>query len=107
MSNTDRICEQNLIDRTGFYDEIPSFNKLRQLVRQRAYKLWEVEKPEGKDQDFWLEAERQLFKGFVEGGYVICFCDLSLPENQGFKRHWTMELVTPQGVRNFDLTLEK
>lgn len=30
-------------------------------IRTRAHQLWEVAgKPEGREQDFWLEAEREL-----------------------------------------------
>jgi hypothetical protein len=33
----------------------------RQAIRERARKLWEqAGKPEGKESEFWLEAERQL-----------------------------------------------
>jgi len=33
----------------------------REKIRQRAHQLWEqAGKPEGKDDDFWLQAERQL-----------------------------------------------
>jgi hypothetical protein len=33
----------------------------QQAIRQRAHKLWEqAGKPEGKEEQFWLEAERQL-----------------------------------------------
>jgi hypothetical protein len=33
----------------------------RQAIRERAHKLWEqAGKPEGKESEFWLEAERQL-----------------------------------------------
>jgi hypothetical protein len=32
-----------------------------QAIRERAHKLWEkAGKPEGKEDHFWLEAERQL-----------------------------------------------
>jgi len=30
-------------------------------IRERAHQLWEVAgRPEGREQDFWLEAEREL-----------------------------------------------
>lgn len=33
----------------------------RETIRQRAHELWErAGKPEGKDDQFWLDAERQL-----------------------------------------------
>ena len=33
----------------------------QQAIRERAHKLWELAgKPEGKEDVFWLEAERQL-----------------------------------------------
>jgi hypothetical protein len=32
-----------------------------QKIRERAHQLWEqAGRPEGKEQQFWLEAERQL-----------------------------------------------
>jgi hypothetical protein len=32
-------------------------------IRTRAHQLWEAAgKPEGRDQEFWIEAERQLTK---------------------------------------------
>jgi hypothetical protein len=39
-------------------------NKMRedqQAIRERAHKLWEqAGKPEGKEDQFWFDAERQL-----------------------------------------------
>ena len=33
----------------------------QQAIRERAHKLWELAgKPEGKEERFWLEAEREL-----------------------------------------------
>ena len=33
----------------------------KQGIRERAHKLWEAAgKPEGKEEHFWLEAEREL-----------------------------------------------
>lgn len=32
-----------------------------ELIRERAYALWDAEgRPDGRDQDFWYRAERQL-----------------------------------------------
>jgi hypothetical protein len=45
----------------------PSFNRSltmeedQQAIRERAHQLWEAAgRPEGKEDHFWLEAERQL-----------------------------------------------
>jgi hypothetical protein len=36
-------------------------------IRKKARELWEAAgKPDGKDQGFWLEAERQLKEAMVE-----------------------------------------
>lgn len=36
-------------------------------IRKKARELWEAAgKPEGKDQEFWLEAERQLKEAMVQ-----------------------------------------
>lgn len=36
-------------------------NQAEQQIRERAYQLWEAAgKPEGREQDFWLQAEREL-----------------------------------------------
>lgn len=35
-----------------------------QVIRERAYALWDAEgRPDGRDQDFWYRAERQLSEG--------------------------------------------
>lgn len=35
-----------------------------QLIRRRAHELWENEgKPEGREMDFWLQAEREVSGG--------------------------------------------
>jgi Protein of unknown function (DUF2934) len=37
-----------------------------QKIRERAYELWEqAGKPKGKQEHFWLEAERQLEEGRI------------------------------------------
>ncbi|MBR0806819.1 DUF2934 domain-containing protein [Bradyrhizobium japonicum] len=36
-------------------------------VRKRAHALWEeADKPQGREQEFWLEAERQLGEAMVQ-----------------------------------------
>ena len=36
-------------------------------IRKKARELWEAAgKPDGKDQEFWLEAERQLKEAMVQ-----------------------------------------
>ena len=43
-------------ERQAAMSEIPEHE-----IRKKAYELWEsAGRPEGSDQDFWLEAERQL-----------------------------------------------
>ncbi|MBR0831510.1 DUF2934 domain-containing protein [Bradyrhizobium manausense] len=38
-----------------------------QDVRKRAHELWEeAGKPQGREQEFWLEAERQLREAMVQ-----------------------------------------
>jgi hypothetical protein len=38
-----------------------------QAIRARAYRLWEAAgKPEGKEEHFWHEAERQLKKEQID-----------------------------------------
>jgi hypothetical protein len=38
-----------------------------QAIRARAYRLWEAAgKPEGQEEQFWHEAERQLKKGHID-----------------------------------------
>lgn len=96
---------ENLLDHIGYYDELPIFNQLRQVLRVRAYLLWEKDPDSGGDADhFWFEAERQLFKGLTkEGGYVVSICDRTLEENQGFHHHWSLRHVSPKGVREYRL----
>ena len=39
-------------------------NPTEEQIRQRAFQLWElVGKPEGRDDEFWHEAERELKAG--------------------------------------------
>jgi hypothetical protein len=41
--------------------EVPMDRAYHEEIRQRAHQLWEkAGKPEGKEDHFWLEAERQL-----------------------------------------------
>jgi len=42
-------------------------NPAQKDVERRAYQLWqEAGQPEGRDQDFYLEAERQLREALVQ-----------------------------------------
>ena len=94
---------EDLLDHIGFYDVSPTFNQLRQCVRLKAYFLWEESKVEREPEYFWVEAERLLFKGLIDKGYAVGYCDRSLLENQGFYRHWPLQHVSPQGVRDFEI----
>jgi hypothetical protein len=51
--------------RNWFVAEQPGKDSMAELeetaIRERAHQLWEAAgKPEGKEEHFWLEAERQL-----------------------------------------------
>jgi hypothetical protein len=39
-------------------------NPTEERIRTRAHQLWEIAgRPEGRDEEFWLEAERELKEG--------------------------------------------
>jgi len=51
-----------------------TFECLRQQIRELAYRKWEESnKPCGKDKEFWVEAEKELFgeNPLKDGGYRI------------------------------------
>lgn len=49
-----------------------TFELLRQQIRELAYKKWEESGcPTGKDEEFWVAAEQELFGKMVEGGYQV------------------------------------
>lgn len=53
---------------------ILTFESLKQQVRELAYKKWEESGYQnGKDEEFWVEAERELFgeNPMSQGGYRI------------------------------------
>jgi hypothetical protein len=53
---------------------VVSFEGIRQQIRELAYSMWEKAGcPEGRDEEFWVAAERELFgeESFVDGGYRI------------------------------------
>lgn len=50
-----------------FPGETQMANPAQKDVERRAYQLWqEAGQPEGRDQDFYLEAERQLREALVQ-----------------------------------------
>jgi hypothetical protein len=53
---------------------VVSFEGIRQQIRELAYGKWEEAGcPEGRDEEFWVSAERELFgeEPFSDGGYRI------------------------------------
>lgn len=41
---------------------------MRQVIRERAYALWEADgRPEGRERDYWLQAEQELLTQSVAG----------------------------------------
>jgi hypothetical protein len=51
-----------------------TYEKLRQQIRELAYRKWEeANKPWGKDREFWIEAEQELFgeNPLQLGGYLV------------------------------------
>ena len=51
-----------------------TYEDLRQQIRELAYKKWEeAGSPWGRDREFWLEAEEELFgkEALKSGGYVL------------------------------------
>lgn len=53
---------------------VVSFEGIRQQIRELAYSMWEKAGcPEGRDEEFWVSAERELFgeDSLVDGGYRI------------------------------------
>jgi hypothetical protein len=85
------------IDSIGFYhcsgEGIPSLTQLKKMISECAYYKWlKAGKPKGRDWEFWLTAEQELF-GNVEDGYNIKVCDLDLPENKGFREFWDITHV--------------
>lgn len=73
----------------------PTFDTCHEIVRQRAEALWKLaRRPQRRDLEFWLAAERELFGGFLEG-YRIFVCDMEKPENHGLYRHYDVLEVKP------------
>jgi len=51
-----------------------TYEDLRQQIRELAYHKWEqANKPWGKDKEFWIEAEKELFgeNPLEHGGYKV------------------------------------
>lgn len=51
-----------------------TYEDLRQQIRELAYQKWEqADKPWGKDKEFWIEAEKELFgeNPLAHGGYKL------------------------------------
>lgn len=84
------------------FNHVPSYEECRAMVAERAYEKWEQSghpRDNNHDWDRWLAAERELFRGFVEGGYDIFVCDMSQKENKGFFRHYDIVHVDQSGVK--------
>ena len=44
-----------------------TLEKLSKWIRERAYYLWEEEgRPQGKDLDIWVKAEREVFSQLIK-----------------------------------------
>ncbi|HEY9012989.1 MAG TPA: DUF2934 domain-containing protein [Devosia sp.] len=58
-------------------------------VRQRAYALWDSEgRPDGRDQDFWYRAERQLSeRGTLDVSEEMNDQQSEAPMPAGFQAH--------------------
>lgn len=53
---------------------IISYESLRQQIREQAYYRWqEAGCPSGRDKEFWIEAEKELFgeNALEDGGYKV------------------------------------
>lgn len=51
-----------------------NYESIRQQIRESAYKKWEeAGRPWGRDKEFWIEAEKELFgeNPLVSGGYNV------------------------------------
>jgi hypothetical protein len=51
-----------------------TFETLRQQIRELAYRKWEESgRPGGRDKEFWVSAERELFgdEPLKSGGYLV------------------------------------
>lgn len=81
------------------HDGVPTFDELRQLIRELAHSLWErAGRPADDGSHFWLKAERVLFNGIDEkGGYRIYVRDRTKPKFENFYWHWYVVSVTPAG----------
>lgn len=61
-------------DKENMTYESLTYESLRQKVRELAYSKWEqAGHPWGRDKEFWIEAEKELFgeNPLVNGGYRI------------------------------------
>lgn len=55
-------------------DSTPTFEEIKQAIRELAYSKWEeAGKPDGKDDEFWAEAEKEMFgeNPLAAGGYIF------------------------------------
>jgi hypothetical protein len=65
----DSSCQRNRRQLTAFLTLVtsqgaPMARLSEEQIRQRAHQLWELAgRPEGREQEFWLEAERELENG--------------------------------------------
>lgn len=54
-------------DQNVFQNETIDFEQARQQIRELAYQKWEnAGCPEGRAEEFWLEAEREIFTEKME-----------------------------------------
>jgi hypothetical protein len=81
------------------HDGIPTYEECRQLIRDTAFFM--SERSEGRQEDFWLQAEKVLFwqqeNHFLYGGYRIYVRDKTKPKAQDFYDHWDLVIVSPAG----------
>ena len=64
------VFDANLNDNSASLN----FEEVRQQIRELAYQKWEsAGYPAGRAEEFWVEAEKELFgnEPLVEGGYRI------------------------------------
>lgn len=85
------------------HDGIPTYEDCRQLIREYAHALWVMEgKPDGKHDEHWLRAERDLFwqqeNHLLFGGYKVYVRDRTKPKLDNFYEHWFVAIISPNGV---------
>lgn len=91
----DSVAESEPIKAFFTPDEVPTLEECQQNIRERAFQLWkDAGEPETEGQEYWYQAEQELYGGLTQGGYRVYIGEKDNPTAD-------TKIVTVNGIEDF------